>query len=42
MNVFLDFVSNKFLTFSDRNLPWMTANIKDKMAYCNNIYIGKI
>ena len=37
MNVFLDFVPNKSLTFSDRNSPWMTVNIKDKIHYCNNI-----
>ena len=38
MNVFSDFVPNKFVTFNDRDPPWMTSNIKDKINYHNNIY----
>ena len=38
MNVFSNFVSNKFVTFNDRDPPWMTSNIKYKINYCNNIY----
>ena len=38
MNVFSNFVSNKFVTFNDRDPPWMTSNIKDKINYHNNIY----
>ena len=38
MNVFSNFVPNKFVTFNDRDLPWMTSNIKDKINYRNNIY----
>ena len=38
MNVFSNFVPNKFVTFNDREPPWMTSNIKDKINYRNNIY----
>ena len=39
MNVFSNFISNKFVIFiKDRDPPWMTANIKDKINYRNNIY----
>ena len=38
MNVFLNFVSNKCVTFNDRKPPWMTSNIKDKINYHNSIY----
>ena len=38
MNVFSDFVPNKFVTFNGTDPPWMTSNIKDKINYCNNIY----
>ena len=38
MNVFSTFVPNKFVTFNDRDPPWMTSNIKDKVNYWNNIY----
>ena len=40
MNVFSNFVPNKFVTFNDRDPVWMTANIKDKINYRNNIYRG--
>ena len=38
MNVFSNFVPNKFVTFNDRHTPWMRSNIKDKINYRNNIY----
>ena len=39
MNIYSNFVPNKFATFNDRgDPPWMTSNIKDKINYCNNIY----
>ena len=39
MNIFSNFISNKFVIFiKDRDPPWMTANIKDKINYRNNIY----
>ena len=38
MNVFSNFFPNKFVTFNDRDPPWMTSNIKDKVNYWNNIY----
>ena len=38
MNIFLNFVPNKFVTINDRGPPWMTLNIKNKINYRNNIY----
>ena len=38
MNVFLNFVPNKCVTFNDRKPPWMTSNIKDQINYHNSIY----
>ena len=38
MKVFSNFVRNKFVTFNERDRPWMTSNIKDKINYCNKIY----
>ena len=37
MNVFSNFVLNKFVTFNDRDPPWMTSNIKDEINYRNSI-----
>ena len=36
--VFPNFVPNKIVTFNDRDLPWMTSNIKDKINCRNKIY----
>ena len=38
MKVFSNFIPSKFVTFNDRDPPWMTSNIKDKIYYHNNIY----
>ena len=38
MNVFSNFVPNKFMTFNDQDAPWMTSSIKDKINYRSNIY----
>ena len=38
MNVFSNFITNKFVTINDRDPPWMKSNIKDKINYQNNIY----
>ena len=38
MNVFSNFVLKTFVTFNDRDPPWMTSNIKDKINYRNKIY----
>ena len=38
MDIFSNFVPNKFVTFNDRDPPWMISNIKDKINYRNNIY----
>ena len=38
MNIFSNFVPNKFVTLNDRDPSWMTSNIKDKINYRNSIY----
>ena len=38
MSVFSNFVPNKFVTFNDRDPPWMTPNLNNKINYRNNIY----
>ena len=38
MNIFSNFVPNKFMTFNDKDTPWMTSSIKDKINYRSNIY----
>ena len=38
MNVFSNFVPNKFVTFNDRKPLWMSSNIKYKINYRNNIF----
>ena len=38
MNVFSNFVPNKFVTFNGRDPLWMTSNIKDEINYRNSIY----
>ena len=37
MNVFSNFVPNKFATFNDRDTKWMTSIIKYKTNYRNSI-----
>ena len=38
MNVFSNFVPNKFMAFNDQDTPWMASSIKDKINYRSNIY----
>ena len=38
MNIFSNFVPNKFVTFNERDPSWMTSNIKDKINYRNYTY----
>ena len=38
MNIFSNLIPSKFVTFNDRDPPWMTSNIKHKINYRNNIY----
>ena len=38
LNLFLNFMSNKILTFDDRDPSWMTEYIKSKIQRKNNIY----
>ena len=38
MNIFSNFVPNKFVTFNERDPSWMTSNIKDNINYRNYTY----
>ena len=38
LNIFSNFVTNKILTFDDRDPPWMTEYIKSKIHWKNSIY----
>ena len=38
MNVFSNFISNKFVTFNDKGPPWMSEYLKNKIKWRNEIY----
>ena len=38
LNVFTNYVSNKFFTIDDKDPPWMTDFIKSKIEWRNSIY----
>ena len=38
INVFLNFVPSKIVTFDDRDPPWMSEYMKAKIQQCDNIY----
>ena len=38
MNVFSSFIPNKLVTFNDKDPPWMTPNLRDKINWKNSIY----
>ena len=38
MNVFSSFIPNKLATFNDKDLQWMTPNLRDKINWKNGIY----
>ena len=41
VNFYSNFVPNKFVTFNDRDPPWTTSIIKDKINYNNRKYLKK-
>ena len=38
MNVFSSFIPNKLATFNDKDLQWVTPNLRDKINWKNGIY----
>ena len=38
MNIFLNFISNKYVTFDDRVPPWMNDFVKTKIKFKNQLY----
>ena len=42
MNIFSNFILNKLVTFNDKDLPWMTPNLRNKINWKNSIFIRSI
>ena len=38
MNIFSNFIPNKLVTFNDKDPPWMTPNLRNKINWKNGIY----
>ena len=38
MNTFSSFILNKLFTINDKDPPWMTSNLRDKVNWKNSIY----
>ena len=38
LNVILNYVPNKIVTFNDKDPPWMTQYLKSKINWHNNVY----
>ena len=38
MNVFSNFIPNKLVTFNDKDPPWMSEYLKNKIKWRNKIY----
>ena len=38
INVFSNFIPNKLVTFNDKDPPWMTSDLRDKINWKNSIY----
>ena len=38
LNVFKNFVPNKFITYDDRDSRWINDNIKNKIKWKNSMY----
>ena len=38
LNIFRNFVPNKYVTFDDKDPAWMNENIKSKIKAKNNLY----
>ena len=38
MNIFSNFIPNKYITFDDRDPPWMNDFVKTKIKFKNQLY----
>ena len=38
IDAFSSFIPNKLVTLNDKDLPWMTSNLRDKINWKNSIY----
>ena len=38
MNIFSNFILNKLVTFNEKDPPWMTTNLRNKINWKNGIY----
>ena len=38
MNVFSNFIPNKLVTFNDKDPPWMSEYLKNKINWCKEIH----
>ena len=38
MNIISNFIPNKLVTFNDKDPPWMTPNLRNKINWKNGIY----
>ena len=38
INALSSFIPNKLVTLNDKDLPWMTSNLRDKINWKNSIY----
>ena len=39
MNIFSNFIPNKYVTFKDKDLPWMTSYLKYKFHCIKSLYL---
>ena len=39
MNIFSNFIPNKYVTFNDKDPPWMTNYLKHKIHCKNSLYL---
>ena len=39
MNIFPNFIPNKYVTFNYKDSPWMTSYLKDKIRCKNSLYL---
>ena len=38
INIFSNFISNKLVTFHDKDPPWMTEKLKEKIKWKHKVY----
>ena len=38
INIFSNFIPNKLVTFNDKDPPWMTSDLRDKINWKSSIY----